>query len=207
MENWNSYKQDLILEEKILSELKQLERIDEVSIQQLAKKFGKSTGYIKNLVKKVGLPAVLAMGVGGAAQAGDMDPFATQFAAQEAGQEAGDMDEFAAMFAAQEAGQKFKTSKAGPYKIQNLMAYTGVTGPNDYEPPPDMKNLSKSAREFEYKLAQTSDKKMVVTPEVQAYYDLAVNPKVHTPEQIKLAKKLLDKSKQPLKWPPKLPTK
>ena len=62
MENWNSYRKQLILEDKILNELKQLERIDEVSIQQIAKK-------LRVPVAKVLLMAKLL--APGAAMAGD----------------------------------------------------------------------------------------------------------------------------------------
>ena len=62
MENWNSYKQDLILEEKILSELKQLERIDEMSIQQIAKKIGVPVAKVM-LMAKLLSPAMASAGV------------------------------------------------------------------------------------------------------------------------------------------------
>lgn len=57
LENWNSYKKEIILEEKILNELKQLERIDEISIQQIAKKIGVPAAKVM-LMAKLMAPAM-----------------------------------------------------------------------------------------------------------------------------------------------------
>jgi hypothetical protein len=54
MENWRSYKEELILEEKILNELAQLERIDEVDLKKLkyiAKKTGVSLAKVMLMFK------------------------------------------------------------------------------------------------------------------------------------------------------------
>ena len=60
MENWNSYRKELILEDKILNELKQLERIDEVSIQQIAKKLRVPVAKVLLMAKLLALGAAMA---------------------------------------------------------------------------------------------------------------------------------------------------
>lgn len=74
MENWRSYKEELILEEKILNELAQLERIDEGAIQDIAKKIGVSAAKVM-LIAKLLSPAIASAQT---SQADDLQDRSTQ---------------------------------------------------------------------------------------------------------------------------------